>query len=428
MYARRQRAAVAAAALLLLLAGTLGGLLGGLDRAAAGICLAIVTAPLICLLLLQARREDLAKVRHREERHVSADQSTDRSTPALAAPCEAPAPDGPPAEPGKSLARSAAIAAAPGPAPEGPPAADAGEEPGAPGERTAPPAHAHRVAGSFPRPLGTSGAAHRRPWLLPPEPGPSGITADVAQVGGLQVRAASIVGPGHRCDEPVAPRQDAYRIAVDRSRRHLVVAIADGMSDSTHSHMGANVATAALVRHLWSEAAGAPADARVREWFVSAARQMVGAARQRGLDPEAVRAAVLAAAVDLDPAADGARRARVWSIADVGAWMRESSSWRQVAGEVRGGYDPSRLSTFLPHHPHPAGASFHLEPGAVLALTTDGIGDALEHMDLGAWFARRWARPPHVSDFVDDVGFEAKGELDDRTAVVVWCPDGGGPR
>ncbi|MEU8796344.1 protein phosphatase 2C domain-containing protein [Spirillospora sp. NPDC048819] len=243
------------------------------------------------------------------------------------------------------------------------------------------------------------------------------------------MRAASIVGPGHRCDEPAEPRQDAFRIAVDQSRRHLIVAIADGMSDSSHSHIGANVATTALVRHLWSDAAGGPAGTRAREWFVSAARQMAGAADQRGIGPEAVRAAVLAAAVDLDAATDGTRRVRVWSIADVGAWIREGSSWRQVAGDERSGFDRSRLSAFLPHHPHPACTTFQLAPGAVMALTTDGIGDALAHPDLGAWFAARWTRPPHISDFVDDVGFEAKGELDDRTAVVVWCPSrGGGPR
>lgn len=427
MYVRR-RAAVAVGALLVLLACITGAVLGGAPRAAAGLCLAAAGVLIVCLLLLQARRDHLATLRYRE-RYVTADQPTARPAPPLPGPTGVPAPDAWPSESGRSpaFAPSAAPATAPAPVPDadGAPAADASDAAGPAGEPAARPASA---AGRFPRPLGTSSEAHQQPWLLPPEPGPSGIAADSAKVGGLQVRAASIVGPGHRCEVPVEPRQDAYRIAVDQGHRHLVVAVADGMSDSPHSHLGASVATGALIRHLWAEAAGGPDDARAREWFVSAARQMAGAAHQRGVGPEAVRAAVLAAAVDLDAAADGTRWVRVWSIADVSAWIRAESSWRQVAGDVRSGYGRSELKEFLPHHPHPAGTSFRLAPGAVLTLATDGIGDALGHPDLGAWFAGRWARPPHISDFVDDVGFEARGEQDDRTAVVVWCPDRGGPR
>ncbi|WP_143220925.1 protein phosphatase 2C domain-containing protein, partial [Actinomadura sp. CNU-125] len=316
---------------------------------------------------------------------------------------------------------------------ERPPAGSspAGLVPGGHARATPPPesATAHRAAGRFPRPLGTSGKANALPWLLPPEPGPSGIAADAATVGELRVRAASLIGPGHRCEEPAAPRQDAYRLAVDRERRHLIVAVADGMTSSDHSHLGASVATMLLVQQVWAGGTDDADDAAAHAWFTEAARHMAGAADQRGLKHAQVRAAALVALIDIEPAADGCRRVRVWTIADVGAWLGKDRTWQQVAGDVRTGFDRSKLHSYLPHHPdHARGVSFRLEPGAVLALTTDGVGDALGRPDLGPWFADQWAEPPHISDFVDTVGFEAKGELDDRTAVVVWAPGPGADR
>ncbi|MEV6495002.1 protein phosphatase 2C domain-containing protein, partial [Actinoplanes sp. NPDC051633] len=84
--------------------------------------------------------------------------------------------------------------------------------------------------------------AHAQPWLLPPHRSAPGIAADEAQVGDLSVRAASVVGPGHRCTEPVVARQDAYQLGRDRASRFLVVAVADGISASRHADRGATVA------------------------------------------------------------------------------------------------------------------------------------------------------------------------------------------
>jgi hypothetical protein len=278
----------------------------------------------------------------------------------------------------------------------------------------------------FPRPSGSTAKASHEPWRLPTEPGPAGIAADAARLAGLDLRAASIVGPAHRCEDPAAPRQDAYRIGVDRSRRFLLIAVADGMSDSSHSHIGANVATSAVVQFLWPLLSLVPPDQiDWRKCFTNAAGQMAAAAKQRDLDAGAVRAVLLTAVVELVP--DPGEPRRVWLawIADVSAWCRSESGWQQVAGTAKSGPDANRLSEFLPFHPQNVQhRMIELTPGAVLAVTSDGIGDVLGGGRIANWFAHQWAVPPPISDFIQAVGYEAKGELDDRTAVVVWCgPD-----
>jgi len=235
-----------------------------------------------------------------------------------------------------------------------------------------------------------------------------------------------MVGPGHRCSIPAAPRQDAYRLAVDKSNRYLLIAIADGMSDSSHSHLGANIAANALVQRL--RQSDDPADASPQDLFVQAAQQMVATARQRGLSEDSVRAAALIAVIDIDPAPDGYRTVRFASLADVGAWVRAGRSWLQIAGDPKEGLDGGKLDKFLPFHPRDVRtSSCRLGPKDVLALASDGIGDVLGLGAIGVWFADQWAEPPHISDFIDAVGFEAKGEQDDRTAVVLWCTPGRRP-
>lgn len=419
---RRQRAVTIAGVLVILLAGAAASASGGARGAAASLIAGTTAALLLAWAdswIRNSRGTD-GEPEHRQEDPMGADPADlETETGSSAPPVTAE-----PASTGRGHFPSApASAAPPAPPAERPPASPPAPPPAPPAER------AHRAAGRFPQPLGKSGMANALPWRLPPEPGPSGVVADGASVGDLRVRAASIIGPGHRCEEPAVPRQDAYRLAVDRERRHLIVAVADGMSSSPHSDLGAGVATMTLVQQLWPGGTDAATDATAHRWFTEAARHMAAAAHQRGLEHDQVCAAALVALIEIDPAADGSRRVRTWTIADVGAWLRTDRAWQQVAGDVRTGLDRSKLKVFLPHHPNQAvGASFRLEPGAVLALTTDGVGDALGRADLGPWFADRWSEPPHVSDFVDDVGFEAKGELDDRTAVVVWSPGTGAHR
>ncbi|MGW2222177.1 protein phosphatase 2C domain-containing protein [Nonomuraea sp. NPDC001684] len=281
---------------------------------------------------------------------------------------------------------------------------------------TAPPAAPATSATS------ASSPAARLPWRLPDEPALAGIAADAVSVGGLTVRAVSLVGPGHRCAEPAVPRQDAYRLGRDTAKRHLIVALADGMSDSRQSHLGANVAVTALVGRVRADLdRGGPLSAC--DVFLDAARQMAGSAVRHGVTEHDVRAAALVAVVPVSPDPGGRRTARLMALADVGGWLRLPQGWRRLIGEEKSGLDAGRLTEFLPFHPDQVtSVTVELAPRAVLALATDGLGDALAPGDpLAGWFAGRWSAPPPIAEFLRDVGFESPGRLDDRTAVVVWC-------
>ncbi|WP_157246886.1 protein phosphatase 2C domain-containing protein [Nonomuraea typhae] len=272
-----------------------------------------------------------------------------------------------------------------------------------------------------PMPAGRPLAA-QLPWRLPDEPALAGIAADAVSVGDLTVRAVSLVGPGHRCEEPAVPRQDAYRLGRDTAKRHLIVALADGMSDSKQSHLGANVAVTALVARIRADLdRDEPLSAAAI--FLDAARNMAGWAARQGVTEDDVRAAALAAVIPVSPPPSGQRTAQLMSLADVGGWLRLPEGWRRLIGDEKNELDPGRLTEFLPFHPEVAvSTTVDLEPRAVLALTTDGLGDALTPGDaLAPWLASRWKEPPHIVEFLRDVGFESAGRLDDRTVVVVWC-------
>jgi serine/threonine protein phosphatase PrpC len=263
------------------------------------------------------------------------------------------------------------------------------------------------------------------PWRLPAEPSAAGIAADEAVLGGLQLRAASVSGPSHRSRG--IPRQDAYRIGQDSAGSHLIVAVADGMSDSAHSDIGASVAVTALVtalRELLDR--GVRLDCiEVREVFLAAARQVYGSAEQRGWTANEVRAVALAAVIPAQPDPDGVRRCWLGAVGDVSAWRMVRDRWERLIGDEKGGLDPSVVERYLPYHyEHLPYGVVELRPGEVMAMTSDGVADAFA---LGAgvqgWFAERWRKPPPVGSFLLHVGFEQAQFHDDRTAVVVWCDD-----
>ncbi|MFJ4426376.1 protein phosphatase 2C domain-containing protein [Streptomyces bobili] len=267
--------------------------------------------------------------------------------------------------------------------------------------------------------------ASREPWRLPAEPGPHGLAADEAALGGLTIRAASVIGPGHRAQG--RPRQDAYRIGRDRAGEHLVIAVADGMSDSAHSDVGAQVAVSALVNSVRASLdAGTPLE-RLDHCaaFLSAAGQMIAVAEQRDWDPDTVRAVAVVAVVPARPHVNGRRRVWLASIADVSAWRLSGGDWERLIGEEKHGFDPSAVARYLPHDPRGADHGVvELSPTCVLAVTTDGVADAFATgLQARRWFAERWARPPAVGTFLNQVGFDQVQMHDDRTAVVVWCDD-----
>lgn len=277
--------------------------------------------------------------------------------------------------------------------------------------------------------FGSSPQAARSPWVLPVEPSVSGIAADQASLGDLDVCAVSIIGAAHRCEEPAAPRQDSYRLGRDRAGRYLIIAVADGMSDSRRSDLGATVATRCAVDTLRTYLNGdaEPTAEVMRAAFRTVAGAMMAAAGNEKLSGMDIRCALIVAILPTAPDFGSLRR-RAWftTLADVSAWLRVHDGWQRLAGDQKGDdLDRNTLRFFLPFHPDRAVAVSHdLHPGATVAVVTDGVSDAFTEVPNAAqWFAQRWQTAVSIESFLLDVGFHARGQLDDRTSVTVWCRD-----
>ncbi len=288
-------------------------------------------------------------------------------------------------------------------------------------DQDAPPAKAHL--------LGQPSSASRSPWYLPIVSTQPAVAADQAQLGTLEVRAASIIGTGHRSSDPATPRQDAYRLGRDTAGHHLIVAVADGMSDSARSDHGATVAvsTAVAVLRRLLDAGATLHDLSAVEVFKETSGTILRSLDGRDMTEMDVRTGLIVAAISVLPAKEGRRKAWFGHLADLSAWQQSTppgTGWAHIAGDRKdGGMDGNALSRFLPYSHGEATDTRKLLPsGAVVALMSDGVSDALTGIP-GAdnWFARQWARPPALPQFIQDISFEAKSFTDDRTAVVVWC-------
>lgn len=288
--------------------------------------------------------------------------------------------------------------------------------------------------------LGRPSKAQQAPWRLLPRSAQSGVAADEGLVGDLAVRAASIIGPNHRCQAPVVPRQDAYRVATDDASGHLVVAVADGVGNARFAELGANAAVSAAVRfccdQLRPAAGGSPGispgranlalpEAVLRACFATAAKDMARTAASRRLQHHDVASVLMTVVVPALPASDNMRWAAVAWVGDLSAWVVRDGQWSHRAGDRKtpdGGILSHAVANALPDG---AGGvritAVDLEPGDLLVVATDGVGDAVEGLpELRAEFARRWSAPPAVARFVADIGFEAPQCDDDRTCVAVW--------
>lgn len=265
------------------------------------------------------------------------------------------------------------------------------------------------------------------PWRLSHVSDRSGVAADQAVVGDLELRAVSVVGPAHRIDPYKAwPRQDAYRIAIGGRGRFLITAVADGVSNARLSHEGAGLAAQVAVRRLKDLLDnGLDLDRlRAEQVFPAVANQLLRLADDRQRSASEFATTLITAVIPTAGHADGGRPVWIGWIADSSAWALGGPDWRQLAGEVKTGYDPNLLSACLPGNPKRAQQTRGWLPaGQTLALMTDGLSDLLTDVEgADRELARRWATPPTLAEVVRDLCFDAPGQDDDRTAVLVWTP------
>jgi hypothetical protein len=251
----------------------------------------------------------------------------------------------------------------------------------------------------------------------------------------VQVRAASVRGLSHRAYGKV--RQDAYGVRVTEDGRHLIVAVADGLSSGELSH----VAAEAVVWEGVSLLSAHLADGRREVDWGRFCAELVGAVerncredlRARGHADAATRplpevAALMAATasfavLDMVPV-DGAHPVTTGSIGDTSIWVLEREGrWRPTQPVKNDGAElHSSATKAVPLSADPLVATARVGPGNALLVMTDGVGDPLGHGtgEVGKRLGELWRTPPHELDFAAQVGFARKTYDDDRTVVALW--------
>jgi hypothetical protein len=284
---------------------------------------------------------------------------------------------------------------------------------------------------------------------------------DGATVGGISYRAVSTRGVSHR--DQARPRQDAYGFRFSSCGSWLVGCVADGVSEGRHSHIAADLAcdrtTKTVVGSLdgvvvpptragwvefarelpWQTAVDVAADAIVQEAtaFVRATFERQGDADRAAelndtLLPVSSASKVMSTtavvfAVATRPNDDGAFP-YVLTVAagDSSGLVLSGETWSPVTPVKNAGEEIASSSVRpLPRRGPLSPVVGVLEPGDVLVVITDGVGDPLGSGTgiVGRFLAQAWRVAPDLVEFASQVSFVRRTFVDDRTAFVVWGPD-----
>jgi serine/threonine protein phosphatase PrpC len=237
--------------------------------------------------------------------------------------------------------------------------------------------------------------------------------ADGGSAYGLTVRAASVRGLAKRY--LAGPRQDDLCLRLHAPTESLIVAVADGVSASPRSELGAALA----VRH------GAAAVARQLDcggeldwaWVVEQAAWALLEQRRRDGDEGDSLATTLTVAVV------SGESVQLAAVGDSPAYLlgEEFVPLAGVAASVDG-----LLGGAVDALPHGAWAFTAVEcalpPDSVLLVCTDGLalplGDGTG--EVGRMLTRELGVPPDVADFARLLDFSRATYDDDRTLVAVW--------
>ena len=274
------------------------------------------------------------------------------------------------------------------------------------------------------------------------EPSPTGaqyhsvpFRPDVALDGwstdAVTVRGVSQRGHLHRYNG--APRQDDFAVHHLPDGR-VVVLVADGVSQSPQSHLGASIAVKQAADWLRSNLGP---DTTALDWSAlikNTAYALTARAQTLfGLDePDPVRAeqelaTTLVCAIIEPTSRPGVLRAHLVGVGDSSAWVLTAGEFIEVLGgktTLDGGVACSAVSA-LPRVPTQlAPTVFDFLGDAVLLIGTDGIGDPLGagHGSVGDLFRDLLARPypPSLIEFAHAVDFSRETFDDDRTLIAVW--------
>lgn len=266
-------------------------------------------------------------------------------------------------------------------------------------------------------------------------PGVPDSVVDFCTVDPFEVRACSSRGWSHR--HMGTPRQDSFAIAATPD--WLVIAVADGVSAATHSHMAAETASRAAVKQV---AHGLQTEEDV-DWDLVARRISMALAREaefRGLTAaqsadesidthlrrvRAVAATTLiVAALSRREGPDDAFSGWIANLAgdSAGYLLGDGSMTPSAGGKNRADGITSTSVRPLPGSAEPDVHEIRITEGEGIMLVSDGISDPLGDGsgDLGVALGLAWATPPPIEQFLVTTNFLRRSYDDDRTAVGVW--------
>lgn len=245
-----------------------------------------------------------------------------------------------------------------------------------------------------------------------------------------EVRAASLRGLSHRAYGRT--RQDEYAYQLTPDGRYLVLCVADGLSSGSWSHYAAEVAARTGVTLLVSALAHTePAELDWDRLVREVAGHIVAFARKRlpgGAELEVSEVAEWMSTTAVYAVAglgDEVMDVHVGSVGDSSAWVLTEQGWEPMADVKNADADVhSSAVGALPLVPAQPVVRRHaqVEPGEVLVLMSDGVGDPLHTGtgEVGRFLAQSWRTPPDDLAFAAQVGFRKRSYDDDRTVVAVW--------
>lgn len=293
--------------------------------------------------------------------------------------------------------------------------------------------------------VGDKSKPNQTPWWVkshfkPNDEGSSrDIELDHGAIGDLAVIGLSMRGTKHQYYG--GPNQDSFHIVTTDD--WLIAAVADGVSNSEHSAFGARYIAQAVTRSI-KAALGqirSPNSQQLRLAIEDAVedncRTMVWRPNEIGaptvgpdeIDPELIPAQ-LATTLTIVAIATSARAdervAHVLAVGDSPVYTLSDGAWCLRSPHAKDG-DLMDLSTqSVPALGGQAIASdwfeFAVRSGDLVALVTDGIGNALGdgQNDVGDWLKGSLSRPCNLDQALTTLRYDRRGEDDDRTAVLIW--------
>lgn len=261
-------------------------------------------------------------------------------------------------------------------------------------------------------------------------------TIDGWSTTSMTVRGVTQRGHLHRFNG--APRQDDFAIHQLADGR-LIVLVADGVSESRQSHLGASIAVkqgAEWLRNNITNYVNDVNDLNDLNWiglFQNAAYALTVSAQSllNLPEPDPARAerelaTTLIVAV-ATPRESGELEVDLLGVGDSTAWLLTNGEFRQLLGGKDAGGDgvASSAVVALPRVPSDLKpVKVRVAPGDVLLVGTDGIGDPLGNGDnaVGTLLASvlSQASPPSLIEYAHAIDFSRENFDDDRTLVAVW--------